>query len=266
MQTGKTKTSGKKTKKEKDFDGVDKIGKQSLDSIRKYSNLIKAIPIEKQSARLSREVWERRLGKLFKEMSFLFSKDTKEVIISRKDVLETTECRRKIVMTLAWGFPTGGQYDHVKNILEQLDALNDVFSKQTKKKMSEVELNNFIQKIERKVKYLGESTWTKLLYFFGFEVEIDAQNLGFKRCQIFDQQIVKSLKNHQFDELKDFDGKGNSAWNQDAKGAYKKHYFRFMTLLAGLSKIVIFEPDDQFKLEKLENFLFHYNLDFKFLD
>lgn len=111
---------------------------------------------------------------------------------------------------------------------------------------------------------LGESTWSKFLYFFEIKVEIPEH--GFQRCQIYDAKIKDSLNASQFNELEEFNKKnGISMWKQDDKRKKgKPNYFMFMKLLSALSDEIGFDKDDEHKLDKLENFLFHYNLDFKF--
>ena len=251
MKTGKTTTSGKKSKKEKDFD---EIGKRS---IKQFSNLIKAIPIEKQAARAKREVWQKRFRDNEAVFDFLFPND--EIVISREDILAQTDPLRKIVMTLVWGYPTGGRGDHIKNILSDLSYLRNVLSEEQGKNLSKDELFDLIKNLE-KVTELGQSTWSKLLYFFEIKVE------G-KRCQIFDLKIIDSLNSPQFKELVEFNKKrGISTWKQDTKGENKKkpNYIQFMNLLSNLTDAIGFDSDDNYKLEKVENFLFHYNLNFKF--
>ena len=257
MAPRKTTTFGNKSAKDM---ATGKSGKKdltdrTLDSILKYSNLIKAIPIDKQSARLEKKTWEGRLGKLFQEMGFLFPENEKKIVISREDVLKEEDCRRKIVKTLAWGFPTGGRGNHIKKIFgkQKLDYLEGIFMGKQGKTFSQEELKGFIGEIE-KVEGLGESTWSKLLYFF--RIKVDS-----KRCQIFDDKIKDSLNNTQFCELKKYkEERGISTWKKDIS-----NYFLFMDLLTKLSDIIGFERGEKYKLEKIENFLFHYNLGFKFL-
>ena len=239
---------------------IGKRGNQTLDSIQKYSNLIKAIPIEKQSTGLSDKGKSRReslLGKSFKE---IFPEE--DIVISRKDILNEHDCRKKIVMTLVWGYPTGGRGHHIENVLSNLSDLCKVLCAKQKKDLSREKLASLIAVLEN-VKGLGESTWSKLLYFFKIQVE------G-RRCQIFDKNIKDALNSPQFIEQYEFNEERGISWKQDAKKKDKEKngkyffYFQFMDLLSALSDKIGFDSDDEYQLEKLENFLFHYSLNFKF--
>lgn len=158
---------------------------------------------------------------------------------------------------------------HIEDILSYLEDNGNSSSELCKilaaKKglnLTKKELEELIEKMD-KVNGLGESIWTKFLYFFEIKVEIPEH--GFQRCQIFDAKIKDSLNASQFNELEEFNKKnGISMWKQDDKGKEKNNYFKFMELLSALSDEIGFDKDDERKLDKLENFLFHYNLDFKF--
>lgn len=244
-------------------------------SIKKYSALINAIPIEKQAVRLSEEAqarWENLLKKSFCEV---FPKSETKIEISREDILNEKNCYKKLVKTLVWGYPTGGRGKHIENILSYLEnngnsssPLCKILDDNKGQNLTKKELEELIKTMDN-VNGLGESTWSKFLYFFEIKVEIPEH--GFQRCQIYDAKIKDSLniKNSfnapQFNELEEFNKKcGISMWKQDDKGKEKNNYFKFMELLSALSDEIGFDKDDERKLDKLENFLFHYNLDFKF--
>lgn len=211
-----------------------------MSDIKTYRNLIKEIPIKKQSMRAKKSVWHTRLGhSLFKVVEPVFSKD--EITITRGEILKEESNRIKIVKTLVWGYPEGGRGSNVKSVLENLEVLRDKLSKYKGKNLTETKAKELISDLE-KVDKLGSSTWSKLLYFF--EVSINSH-----RCQIFDKRVEQSLNESQFRDFKKEKGK----WNQKRVD----DFFKYIEKLNELSRNLRVDPD------QIENFLFYYNLYFK---
>ena len=211
-----------------------------MSDIKTYRNLIKEIPIKKQSMRAKKSVWHTRLGhSLFKVVEPVFSKD--EITITRGEILKEESNRIKIVKTLVWGYPEGGRGSNVKSVLENLEVLRDKLSKYKGKNLTETKAKELISDLE-KVDKLGPSTWSKLLYFF--EVSINSH-----RCQIFDKRVEQSLNESQFRDFKKEKGK----WNQKRVD----DFFKYIEKLNELSRNLRVDPD------QIENFLFYYNLYFK---
>lgn len=211
-----------------------------MSDIKTYRNLIKEIPIKKQSMRAKKSVWHTRLGhSLFKVVEPVFSKD--EITITRGEILKEESNRIKIVKTLVWGYPEGGRGSNVKSVLENLEVLRDKLSKYKGKNLTETKAKELISDL-KKVDKLGPSTWSKLLYFF--EVSINSH-----RCQIFDKRVEQSLNESQFRDFKKEKGK----WNQKRVD----DFFKYIEKLNELSRNLRVDPD------QIENFLFYYNLYFK---
>lgn len=211
-----------------------------MSDIKTYRNLIKEIPIKKQSMRAKKSVWYTRLGhSLFKVVEPVFSKD--EITITRGEILKEESNRIKIVKTLVWGYPEGGRGSNVKSVLENLEVLRDKLSKYKGKNLTETKAKELISDL-KKVDKLGPSTWSKLLYFF--EVSINSH-----RCQIFDKRVEQSLNESQFRDFKKEKGK----WNQKRVD----DFFKYIEKLNELSRNLRVDPD------QIENFLFYYNLYFK---
>jgi len=211
-----------------------------MDSIKKYKKLIQALPVKKQASLIKKEVWKKRFReKLSPIVSVLFSKND-EIVISREDILKENDCRKKIIMILMWGYPTGGRGNHIQDALESIDGLCENLFKIKDKSLTKDKAKNLIQQFDC-IKGLGPSTWSKLLYFFNISVD-------FRKCQIFDIKIVNSLNKIQFKEFNRTD------WNQQNID----DYFEYLELTNSLSQKLNASPD------QLENFLFHYNLGYKF--
>lgn len=211
-----------------------------MSDIETYKNLIKEIPIKKQSMRARKAVWQKRLGHvLFKEVEPVFDKD--EITITRGEILEEKNSRIKIIKTLVWGYPEGGRGDNVKRALKGLEDLCGKLSRNKGKNLTEAKAKELIVSLE-KVGGVGPSTWSKLLYFF----EVSVESHG---CQIFDARVERSLNASQFEEFKKEKGK----WNQKKL----EDFFKYIEKLDEVSKGLRVAP------EQVENFLFYYNLYFR---
>lgn len=211
-----------------------------MESIQKFAKLMKEIPIEFQSAVIKKDVWEKidYTGKSSIEKEIFGT--NREIEISRKDILEEKRPRIKIVKVLMWGYPSGGRGKNIENILRKLNSLCKTLSKIQNKDLPSKEVKDLLNQFEQ-VKGLGISTWSKLLFFF---------NVYFnsRKCQIFDLKIVESLNKNQFQEF------NRSDWKQT-----QINYMNYIELLDSLSRKI------KVPSENIEAFLFHYNLNYKFL-
>ena len=211
-----------------------------MSSIGDYSKLINLIPVDNQSAKIKRTVWEKYIdGPIIEEIFGSIFGNKEDVELSREDVRSETDTTTKIVKVLMWGYPTGGRGKNIKNILERIDYLSEVLLKEKKRNLTNDEAGELIRKFNS-IRGLGISTWSKFLYFF--DVEFDS-----KKCQIYDLKIVDSLNKKQFSEL---DGQN---WKQDID-----HYYKYIEKTHELAKNLDVSPD------KIELFLFYFNLYYKF--
>ncbi|ADL27088.1 conserved hypothetical protein [Fibrobacter succinogenes subsp. succinogenes S85] len=214
------------------------ICNMSKTSIQNYKQLIQSLPVKNQSAHIKKKSWARisYKGKT-KIEQIVFKKD--DIEISRKDILDESNADFKIIKTLMWGYPTGGRNNNIQKSLEHFILLQKILSKAENKNLSLNEANSLLNELDN-IKGLGPSTWSKLLYFF---------NISFcnQKCQIFDLKIVDSLNKKQFCEFEEY------SWKQD-----KQNYFKYISLLSDLANKLDASPD------QIENFLFFYNLNYKF--
>ena len=204
-----------------------------METIRNYSDLIKQIPVYCQSTIVKKSVWGRfSIDDEIKEAIF---GSNEKVEISRSDVFSERDTAKKIVMTLMWGYPTGGRGENIKNILLNINKLVEILSSEKDKNITEKEARKLFTKL-KKIPGLGISTWTKFLYFFN--VSIDS-----KTCQIYDLKIVDSLNKKQISEL------GLQEWKQN-----NRCYFDYIALVNNLATTMSVLP------EQVEVFLFYFNL------
>lgn len=207
--------------------------------IKEYKKLLESLPIENQSSTISKTVWKRvsyKNKQMFEKSIF---GDEPIIEISRNDIFEEQDLRKKIFLILIWGYPTAGRGNNIQNLLENIDDICSILEGIWKKDISKEDAETVISRFN-KIKGLGISTWSKFLYFF--EVSIDSN-----KCQIFDQKIVVSLNKRQFQEIED------KKWTQS-----KKCYYEYLEAVNSMAKSTKVSPD------RIELFFFLFNLEYKF--
>ena len=218
-------------------------------SIEEYADLIKSLPVGGQFIKIKRgsAFWKRPdfskdVKKVVKTVFKECSGDEKYINISRDDIrddiISRDDIKKTIVKILMWGYPRGGQYGQVKKILKKLNDLTTW--------LEENKGNNFDSVKDKaldnlsKIKGLGPSTISKLLYFFDVKI-------GNIPCQIYDEKVIDSLnKNHQIVELS-----SRNNWDRTYDD-----YEEYIDLLFRLSKKCKCSPD------QIELFLFMINNSF----
>lgn len=210
-----------------------------MQSITTYTNLIKNIPALKQSTKIKNEVWVRFNYNNKSKIETAIFKTKDEVEISREDIFNEKDTEKKIVMTLMWGYPTGGRGSNITNLLKNLYNLKTTLDSIKNKNLSDQDFNDLIQQF-KKIKGLGMSTWSKFLYFFNVKINSI-------KCQIFDKKIVESLNKKQFSELI-----GNT-WKQNIDD-----YCKYIELAEDLANKINSDP------EQVELFMFYFNYSYKF--
>ena len=205
-------------------------------------NLIKAIPVRKQASIVNKKSWEKKLkGQAANKELF---KEIYKGEITREDILKENNPKKKIMMTLMWGYPTGGRGNNISNILKKIEKLSTILSKDAE--LTEERFNQLLKKFrENEIKGLGPSTWSKLLYFFNYSIEGN-------KCLIYDQKIVSSLNRKQFSELA----------NDEKK--YKKNKNDYLIYLRKIKEWAEkIDAKDSDLPDKIEVFLFYFNLYYK---
>ncbi len=236
-----------------------------MSSIKKYEEIIKSIPVRNHSVIVRKENWIKndslhtRLTKneefqnnnddLLNTLKTIFKNaQNGQIEISREDIFKEEDPEKKLIMVLLWGYPTGGRGNNIADILysrnELIPRISDIIENHEKKINSKVFKNLFYTQNKNgekreKIKGIGLSTMSKILYFF--EIKIDNNP-----CLIYDSQIHLSLQRHQIDEFYDYPWKKNYA-----------SFFHYLEVINKCSEEIKTEPD------ALELFLFHYNMHFK---
>ena len=161
-----------------------------MQSIVKYSELINSIPVFNQSAIIKLTSWERVSYQDKLRIEKAIFGNTDEVELSRADIFSEDDTKKRIIMVLMWGYPTGGRGNNIESILTQIDKLAQLLSSVEKQNLTEKQADNLINELMN-IRGLGISTWSKFLYFFN--VSINA-----RKCQIYDLKIELSLNTFSY--------------------------------------------------------------------
>ena len=236
-----------------------------MSSIKKYEEKIKSIPVRNHSVIVRKENWIKndslhtRLTKnnqfqnnnddLLNTLKTIFiNAQNGQIEISREDIFKEEHREKKLIMVLLWGYPTGGRGNNIADILysrnELIPRISD-FKENHEKMINSKDFKDLFYTQNKngekgeKIKGIGLSTMSKILYFF--EIKIDNNP-----CLIYDSQIRLSLQRNQIDEFYEYPWKKNYA-----------SFFHYLEVINKCSEEIKTEPD------ALELFLFHYNMHFK---
>lgn len=239
-----------------------------MSSIKKYEEIIKSIPVRNHSVIVRKENWIKNDSlhtRFTKDNQFQNNNDdllntlktifenaqNGKIEISREDIFKEKDFEKKLIMVLLWGYPTGGRGTNIADILysrnELIPRISD-FIENHKKMINRKDFKNLFYtqnkngKKGKKIKGIGLSTMSKILYFF--EIKIDNNP-----CLIYDSQICLSLPKNQIDEFYDYPWKKNYA-----------SFFHYLEVINKCSKEMKTKPD------ALELFLFLYNTHFNLQD
>jgi len=210
-----------------------------MKSIYTYSDLIKNIPVRKQSSYTKKDSWNRIIDEHFQAILTTMFGSNDKIEISRQDVFNENDVYKKIVKTFIWGYPTVGRGNNIQNVINSEDRIVGIMSSINGKKITKNEYFALVTKL-KKITGLGISTWTKMLYFFDVKIENST-------CQIFDNQIFESLNKEQLIEFM-----GNK---------YLRHNYE--TYLNYIDDLAVIAKEMMTKAENIEVFLFYFNNRYK---
>ena len=121
--------------------------------------------------------------------------------LNRQDVFNETDIDKKFIKVLMWGYPDGITIRIKNNIPNILKNKCNIIPIITALKDKNFTADDFICKTKAlsKIKGIGTSTLSKLMYFF--KVSIDG-----KQCLIFDSKVQKALERYtETEHLKGLD-------------------------------------------------------------
>lgn len=157
-----------------------------------YKELIHALPVREQSFVVKASVWENQISK--EDDTSCFER-LSDITISRQDVFDTEDIRSLILKTILWGYPNGHRGNNFEKIYD-CEPLRDLVEIIKDIRYCSLNKNEWGEVLSRfkKVKGLGISTYSKLLYFSN--VSIDKVP-----TIILDERIIKVLGKGVFKEL-----------------------------------------------------------------
>lgn len=124
-----------------------------------FANLIGNLPVKRHSVTTKYKNWESAFGlNIPEEVRELFG-ELSEIKISREDIFNTENIKKKIYMTIFWGYPKGMRNNYHQLIFNQIEQIKNLLENTR-------EINDWTTHTAE-VNYAGLklSTYSKLLYF-----------------------------------------------------------------------------------------------------
>lgn len=210
-------------------------------NISQYSELIRLLPVRAQSSKAKDDSWFGKQNPfLDHKHRGVFQIQNGIIEIDRQDVFDEPNPLCRFLKTIFWGYPTKGRGNNLKYVLAHSSELVSILDGIRGKSITKDAYYDLIEKLD-KFKGLGASTWTKFFYFF--ELIIDNN-----QSLIFDNQIIQSLKNCQFNDFEKI---------KHLRKENKKHYLEYIECMNNVSFDINCKP------EQLELFLFYFNNNYK---
>lgn len=204
--------------------------------ITKYKELIIHLPVQEQGFTTKKTTWQRsdysvelktKIDKIFEHNEVLK--------VSRKSIFAENDTELKILKTIFWGYSAGMRNNHFEEINEKMSDLIEIFDKlNNSKNLNDSDYVNFKINMS-KIKGLGISTYSKLLYFF---------NIKFNNCPclILDSRLIDVFANKQYSDFQEIEKINyNNA---------EKYYLKYLSVIKKL------ESNLETKGENIEQFLF----------
>jgi hypothetical protein len=195
-------------------------------NIKKYINLIDKLPHLEQTYIPNESRWEDILNKRNIKLSPDWING-----FSRDKLLKLSFSKEKIIKIFMWGYPRGGRGNNINEVLKKIINIETVLSKYKGNKIDKDHLLTLLKEINN-FKYLGRSTWSKLLYFSN----IFYQN---NRLLILDNKIKNVISDSNINGV---------ACNKIGNDIYS--YISYVESMNELGKMLNIETD------KIEFFLF----------
>ncbi|MCK9425737.1 MAG: hypothetical protein M0Q21_06845 [Ignavibacteriaceae bacterium] len=158
--------------------------------ISEFSGLIKNLQVERHSVTTKFSRWENYFGvNRPAEVDQLFG-SSPEIKISRKDIFSIESLKKKIYMTIFWGYPNGMRNNYHQLIFNQIEDIKD--------KLGQASIiRNWDQEILTvNFSGLGFSTYSKLLYFTKSTINSNV-------ALILDNRIIECISKGTFSNFDD---------------------------------------------------------------
>lgn len=151
-----------------------------------FSYLIRNLPVKRQCISSKYNAWSNTFGlNLPTEVNQIFN-HRDEIKISREEILNENNLRKKIYMTIFWGYPKGIRNNYHQYIFNQIDRIKELLE-------NSIEIENWNEHISTlNIRGLGLSTYSKFLYF-------NKSLINHNKAIILDKRIIKCINESIFD-------------------------------------------------------------------
>ncbi|MDQ0638166.1 hypothetical protein QF042_001731 [Pedobacter sp. W3I1] len=161
-----------------------------------YAGLIKELPVRDIFFSTKRSTWvkaEKEIPWLKLLNDDVFGLDY-TLSISRSDIFRSiSNVRKRIILTIYWGYPQGMRGKHFINILKSIEIIEESISTMRNIESPTTDDHWVLMDRLKSVKGLALSTISKLLYFF--EIKINGHE-----CQILDLRLIDALSSKSFSQ------------------------------------------------------------------
>lgn len=166
-----------------------------------FSGLITNLPAGRHAVTTKVSRWESYFGvNIPDEVNQLFDL-APEIKISREDIFSAVSIKKKIYMTIFWGYPSGMQNNNHIKIFNQIAQITTLLT-------NSLVINNWNEHFnDVRFNGLGITTYSKLLYFNGTKI---CDN----KALILDSRIINCINKGVFSN---FDGLEQITYNNASK-------------------------------------------------
>ncbi|WP_343321558.1 hypothetical protein [Sphingobacterium multivorum] len=208
-------------------------------SIFRYRDLIACLPVNEQAFDVKASNWVKQLED--HDFIQLFG-DNLSITLSRRDIKETTEIYLVVLKTILWGYSAGMRGKHFFNIYkDQMESICSIL--RSIESSCSPETFEEAHKELGKIRSLGLSTYSKLLYFLGVSLVDGGSAL------ILDERIIRIFRSQKFEEFNSFN-------KISVENGYR-YYLNYIQKIHELAKQM------QVKEDQIELFLFTFGNNLK---
>jgi hypothetical protein len=162
-----------------------------------YKTLIKSLPVRQISGTTKRTTWQKYETNYpwLHQLNDEIFNGKESVTLSRQDIIDSkSTIRHLIIKIILWGYLKGMRGNHFSNILSKIEVLESILLDLCKiENLTKADFE--IAKVEfNKIKGIGLSTYSKLLYFLQLKID------GYP-CLILDFRIIDILEKNRIEDF-----------------------------------------------------------------
>ena len=183
-----------------------------------YKVLISNLPVRQQCFGTKRMTWKKAEGKIvwLKQLNDKLFGGEEALFISRQDIFDTTNLRKKILKTIYWGYTSGMRGNHFVDLLRDMEQIERNLDRLLNTSNPTISNLDGLIHAFKNIKGLGLSTYSKLLYFTGIAFE-EYPSL------ILDQQLINVFASKTYVQFAAISGIND--YNKEQK------YFEYLKIM-----------------------------------